>query len=190
MHTVVWWYGVICQLRQFSMSPKGFFVFMGGSGYFRLRGPHHNAPTHFPIFFAWVQSGWFLRKAYSCSWLIWLPSLLGSYPCVCNTSNTVLGDMPLLETCLYYKTCHTIVPKTRLEYRTHQFSIDVTMTSLLLRSNKGRFMTGWNCRHGKLFTQRPGWNKRILGKIQCVLNKSPVTCIQDKRVTSQNLPLP
>ena len=32
------------------------------------------------------------------------------------------------------------------------------------------------------FTQRPGWNKRIWGGgIQCVLNKSPVTYIQDER---------
>ena len=38
----------------------------------------------------------------------------------------------LSETCLYYKTCHTILSKTRLEYRTHQLSIDVTMTSFLL----------------------------------------------------------
>ena len=55
------------------------------------------------------------------------------YSCVLNTSHTVLGDMPdfLSETCLYYKTCHTILSKTRLEYRTHQLSIDVTMTSFL-----------------------------------------------------------
>ena len=39
------------------------------------------------------------------------------------------------------------------------------------------------CSHGELFTQRPGWNKRFWGKIQCVLNKSPtVTYIQDERV--------
>ena len=35
-------------------------------------------------------------------------------------------------------------------------------------------------RHGNLVTQRPGGNKRIWGKIQCVF--SPVTCIQDKIV--------
>ena len=71
------------------------------------------------------------------------PSSGKHYSCVLNTSHTVLGDMPdfLSETCLYYKTCHTILSKTRLEYRTHQLSIDVTMTSFLLWSNKGRFKT-------------------------------------------------
>ena len=38
-----------------------------------------------------------------------------------------------------------------------------------------------NCRHGKLFTQRPGQNKRTLIKIQYVLNKSPAACIQYER---------
>ena len=34
-----------------------------------------------------------------------------AYSCVLNTSHTVLGDMPdfLSETCLYYKTCNTIL---------------------------------------------------------------------------------
>ena len=46
------------------------------------------------------------------------------------------------ETCLNYKTCHAILSKTRLEYRTHQVCINVTMTSFLLWSNKkGRFKT-------------------------------------------------
>ena len=75
---------------------------------------------------------------------VWsLNQSLYAYSCVLNTSHTVLGDMPdfLSETCLYYKTCHTILSKTRLEYRTHQLSIDVTMTSFLLWSNKGRFKT-------------------------------------------------
>ena len=60
-----------------------------------------------------------------------------------------------------------------LMWQWHYFSFEVTRESL---------WPGWNCRHGKLFTQRPGWNKRILRKIQCVLIKSPVTCIQDQRV--------
>ena len=45
------------------------------------------------------------------------------------------------KTCLYYKTCHTNYSKTRLKYRTQQPSVDVTMTSSLLSSNKKRFKT-------------------------------------------------
>ena len=60
-----------------------------------------------------------------------------------------------------------------LMWQWHHFCFAVTREGL---------RPGWNCRHGKLFTQRPGWNKRIWGKIRCVLNKSPVTCIQDERV--------
>ena len=60
-----------------------------------------------------------------------------------------------------------------LMWQWHHFCFEVTREGL---------RPGWNCRHGKLFTQRPGWNKRILRKIQCVLIKSPVTCIQDERV--------
>ena len=44
------------------------------------------------------------------------------------------------------------------------------------------FRPGRNCRHEIFFTQWPGWNKRISVKTQCVLNKSPMTCIQDERV--------
>ena len=32
------------------------------------------------------------------------------------------------------------------------------------------------------FTQKPGWNKRILGEIQYLLNKNPVTSIKEERV--------
>ena len=60
-----------------------------------------------------------------------------------------------------------------LMWQLHHFCFEVTREGL---------RPGWNCRHGKLFTQRPGWNKRILGKIYCVLNKSPVTFIKDERV--------
>ena len=76
-----------------------------------------------------------------------------AYSCVLNTSHTLLGDMPdfLSETCLYYNTCHTILSKTRLEYRTHQLSIDVTMTSFLLWSNKGWVKTRLNLKTWQTF---------------------------------------
>ena len=58
------------------------------------------------------------------------------------------------------KTYHTNSAKTWPEYRKHQF---------------------YYCNNDIIFTI-PGWNKRILGKIQCVLNKSSMACIQNKRV--------
>ena len=61
-------------------------------------------------------------------------------------------------------------------WQLHQFCFEVKRESL---------RQDWYCKHGKLFTQRPGWNKRICRKIQDVLNKSPVTCIQDERVTEK-----
>ena len=111
-----------------------------------------------------------------------------TYSCIFSTSHCIRRHAKLLsETCLYYKTYHTILSKTRLEYRTQQLSIDVTMTSFYyFEVTMEGLSSGWKCRHGKLFTQRPGWNKRILRKIQCVLIKSPVTCIQDQRVLGTN----
>ena len=106
------------------------------------------------------------------------------YSSVCNTSHTVLGDMPNFYQKLVCITRHAIQFYQRpgwntehtnslLMWQWHHFCFEVTREGL---------RPGWNCRHGKLFTQRPGWNKRILRKIQCVLIKSPVTCIQDERV--------
>ena len=111
-------------------------------------------------------------------------SSLGNYSCVLNTSHTVLGDMPDFYQKLVCITRHVIQFYQRpgwntehtnslLMWQWHHFCFEVTREGL---------RPGWNCRHGKLFTQRPGWNKRILRKIQCVLIKSPVTCIQDQRV--------
>ena len=57
-----------------------------------------------------------------------------------------------------------------------------TMATEVLGKKTLPTVPGWNCSHGKLFTQRPGWNKRNLRKIQYVLIKSPVTYIQDERV--------
>ena len=110
------------------------------------------------------------------------------YPCVLNTSHTVLGDMPDFYQKLVCITRHVIQFYQRpgwntehtnslLMWQWHHFCFEVTREGL---------RPGWNCRHGKLFTQRPGWNKRILRKIQCVLIKSPVTCIQDQRVLGTN----
>ena len=106
------------------------------------------------------------------------------YSRVFNTSHTVLGDMPNFYQKLVCITRHAIPFYRRPGWNTehtnslfmwqwHHFCFEVTREGL---------RPGWNCRHGKLFTQRPGWNKRIWGKIWCVLNKSPVTCIQDERV--------
>ena len=107
-----------------------------------------------------------------------------AYSCVLNTSHTVLGDMPDFYQKLVCITRHVIQFYQRpgwntehtnslLMWQWHHFCFEVTREGL---------RPGWNCRHGKLFTQRPGWNKRILRKIQSVLIKSPVTCIQDERV--------
>ena len=54
------------------------------------------------------------------------------YSCVLNSSHTSTHAELLSETCLHYKTCHTILSKTRMGNRSHQLLIDVTMTSLLL----------------------------------------------------------
>ena len=112
------------------------------------------------------------------------PGNTSRYSCVFNTSHTVLGDMPDFYQKLVCITRHVIQFYQRpgwntehtnslLMWQWHHFCFEVTRKVL---------RPGWNCRHGKLFTQRPGWNKRILRKIQCVLIKSPVTCIQDERV--------
>ena len=108
------------------------------------------------------------------------------YSCVFNTSHTVLGDMPNFyekPVCItrhaipFYERpgCNTGHTNSLLMWQWHHYCFEVTREGL---------RPGCNCRHGKLFTQRPSWNKRILRKIQCVLIKSPVTCIQDQRVCS------
>ena len=104
-----------------------------------------------------------------------------SYSCVLNTSHTVLGDMPNFyenPVCItrhaipFYERpgCNTEHTNSLLMWQWHHYCFEVTREGL---------RPGCNSRHGTLFTQRPGWNKRIWGKIQWVLNRSPVTCIQD-----------
>ena len=103
------------------------------------------------------------------------------YSCVFNTSHTVLGDMPNFyekPVCItrhaipFYERpgCNTEHTNSLLMWQWHHYCFEVTREGL---------RPGCNSRHGTLFTQRPGWNKRIWGKIQWVLNRSPVTCIQD-----------
>ena len=105
------------------------------------------------------------------------------YSCVLNTNHTVLGDMPDFYQKLVCITRHVIQFYQRpgwntehtnslLMWQWHHFCFEVTREGL---------RPGWNCRHGKLFTQRPGWNKRILRKIQCVLNKSPRLVFKTKK---------
>ena len=79
----------------------------------------------------------------------------------------------LSGTCLYYKTCHTNLSKTRLEYKNTPTLL--TMTKKFALKSQGEVWPGWNCRHGKLFTERLGWNKMIWRNILNVLNMSPVT---------------
>ena len=87
--------------------------------------------------------------------------LLTDYSCVLNTSHTVLGDMPDFYQKLVCITRHVIQFYQRPGWNTehtnslvmwqwHHFCFEVTREGL---------RPGWNCRHGKLFTQRPGWNK-------------------------------
>ena len=106
---------------------------------------------------------------------------INCYSCVFNTSHTVLGDMPNFyenPVCItrhaipFYERpgCNTEHTNSLLMWQWHHYCFEVTREGL---------RPGCNSRHGTLFTQRPGWNKRIWGKIQWVLNRSPVTCIQD-----------
>ena len=108
-------------------------------------------------------------------------SFLHAYSCVFNTSHTVLGDMPNFyekPVCItrhaipFYERpgCNTEHTNSLLMWQWHHYCFEVTREGL---------RPGCNSRHGTLFTQRPGWNKRIWGKIQWVLNRSPATCIQD-----------
>ena len=103
------------------------------------------------------------------------------YSCVFNTSHTVLGDMPNFyekPVCItrhaipFYERpgCNTEHTNSLLMWQWHHYCFEVTREGL---------RPGCNSRHGTLFTQRPGWNKRIWGEIQWVLNRNPVTCIQD-----------
>ena len=103
------------------------------------------------------------------------------YSCVFNTSHTVLGDMPNFyekPVCItrhaipFYERpgCNTEHTNSLLMWQWHHYCFEVTREGL---------RPGCNSRHGTLFTKRPGWNKRIWGEIQWVLNRSPVTCIQD-----------
>ena len=85
-----------------------------------------------------------------------------------NTSHNVLGDISNFYQKLLCITRHAIpfyqIPGLNTEHRE------------ILRP-------GWKCWQGTFFIPRPGWNNRIWGKIHCVLNISPVTCIQDERTT-------
>ena len=59
---------------------------------------------------------------------------------------------------------------------------DVKFTSILSFKQEN-LRPAWHCTDiSNFYWTRPGWNKNILRKIQCVLIKSPVTCIQDQRV--------
>ena len=124
-------------------------------------------------------------------WSAWQSCGKLEYSCLFNTSHTVLGDMPHFDQKLVCITRHVIQFHQRpgwntrhtdslLMWQWHHFCFEVTGEGL---------RPGWNWRHGKLFTHRPGWNKRNLRKIQCVLIKSPVTCIQDKRVLTGKVAL-
>ena len=116
------------------------------------------------------------------------------YFCVFNTSHTVLGDMlnfcQKLVCITTYKARHTILSK--ISWNTTGYTNSLLMWQLhhfCFKVRRESLRPGWIYRHGKLFTQRPGWNKRIWGKILCVLNKSPATSIQDERVSLEYLPL-
>ena len=64
--------------------------------------------------------------------------------CLQYESNCIMRLAKLLSESLYYKTCHTNSSKTRLEYRTYQLSIEVTMTSFLLWVLTEVLRQGWN----------------------------------------------
>ena len=137
---------------------------------------HINAP----IFglkggFRWIVTLWIVNfRAFKLK-------RLPKYSCVLNTSHTILGDIPDFYHKLVCITRHIIQFYQRpgwntehinslLMWQWHHYYFEVTREGL---------RPGCNSRYGILFTQRPGWNKRIWGKIQWVLNRSPVTCIQD-----------
>ena len=84
---------------------------------------------------------------------------------------TVLRYMPNFYQKLVCITRHAIPFYQRQGWNTeHTNSFDVTMTFFFFEVPREGLRPGWNCRHGKLFTQRPGWSKGIWGKFQCVLN--------------------
>ena len=109
------------------------------------------------------------------------------YSSIVNTSHTVLGDMQNFFLKHVSITRHA-VPFYMLEHTNIQITPTLLMCFCFEIKGEGLW-PGWNWRHGKLFTQRPSWNKRILRKIQCVLIKSTVTCIQDQRVKYISLSL-